>query len=270
MAEGIMRIQFRPTSLTLLVGAAFILASPAPAQAQFGKRLKEALKQKAEQKAVEKATVAEESAIDEALAGDQNGAAAPAAEATAAATAPTADASAAPAEKTLWVNYDFVPGGRTLFYTDYAEDAVGNFPERLEFGEGNMEVVELGGERYIRATSHGSFTIPLPETLPSRFTIEIDVINRPSLDGSAFQLQGGVKPNSDRKTSTIAWGSDGLGSSAAAAARSGSRTTRRIALAIAANPLSSAFSAMGSTSRRISTSSVSSTYRTPTSSARRA
>lgn len=53
--------------------------------------------------------------------------------------------------------------------------------------------------------------VPLPETLPPRFTIEIDVINRPSLDGSAFQLQGGVKPTSDRKTSTIAWGNDGLG-----------------------------------------------------------
>lgn len=135
-----MRIQFRLSSLALLVGAMVLVASPAPAHAQFGKRLKEALKQKAEQKAVEKATDAEGSAIDEALVGGQNGAAAPAAEAAA-----TPAPAAAPAEKTLWVNYDFVPGDRTLFYTDYAEDAVGNFPERLEFREGNMEVVELDG-----------------------------------------------------------------------------------------------------------------------------
>jgi len=208
-----MRIRFRPSSLAL--GAmVFLFASAAPVHAQFGKRLKEALKQKAEQEAIRKATDAEGRAIDDALAGGQNGAAPPAAEAAATpapAAAPTADTSAAPAEKALWVNYDFVPGDRTLFYTDYAEDAVGNFPERLEFREGTMEVAELGGERYIRATSHSGFTIPLPETLPSRFTIEIDVINRPSLDGSAFQLQGGVKPSADRKTSTIAWGSDGLG-----------------------------------------------------------
>ncbi len=111
----------------------------------------------------------------------------------------------------MWVNYDFVPGDRTIFYADYAEDVVGNFPKRLEFGEGNMEVAELGGQRYLRVTSHSAFTIPLPETLPARFTIEIDVINRPSLDGSAFQLQGGIKPNRDGKTSTIAWGNDGLG-----------------------------------------------------------
>jgi len=219
-----MQTQFRLTSLALFVGAAVFLASPAPAQAQFGKALKNALKQKAEQKAIQKATDTEDAAIDQVLEGSKDGApasgvetaAAPATRLSGAPAAGSAPIAAPPpdtsaASKALRVNYDFVPGERTLFYTDYAADAVGNFPERLGFREGNMEVVELGGQRYIRATSRGVFTIPLPEVLPARFTVEIEVINRVASDGSAFQLEGGLKPATDRKTSVIAWGTDGLG-----------------------------------------------------------
>lgn len=111
----------------------------------------------------------------------------------------------------LWVNYDFVPGGRTLFFTDFADDVVGNFPKRLTFKLGNMEVAELDGQRYLRATAHSLFVIPLPEVLPARFTIEIDVINRKSLDGAAFAMQGTPVQFRDAKSATISWGSGGVG-----------------------------------------------------------
>ena len=75
----------------------------------------------------------------------------------------------------LWANYDFVPGDRIIFYDDYTNDRVGNFPRRLEFIEGNWEIVESGDTRYLRATSAGLVKIPLPEELPSRFTVEFDV-----------------------------------------------------------------------------------------------
>lgn len=77
----------------------------------------------------------------------------------------------------VWANYDFVPGERVLFYEDYAGDRVGNFPRRLGFQEGNMDVVEWRGGRYLRATAQGAFRIPLPETLPERFTIEFDLFS---------------------------------------------------------------------------------------------
>ncbi len=110
----------------------------------------------------------------------------------------------------LWVNYDFVPGSRVLYYNDYADDVVGNFPKRLTFKLGNMEVAELGGKRYLRATAHSIFVIPLAEALPAKFTVEIDVINRTSLDGAAFQLLGALAWSKDGKTSTIGWGSGGV------------------------------------------------------------
>jgi outer membrane protein OmpA-like peptidoglycan-associated protein len=76
-----------------------------------------------------------------------------------------------------WVNFDFTPGERPLFVDDFARDGVGDFPRRLEFVKGNMEVAEWNGARYLRATSWPStVVIPLPETLPERFTVEMDVV----------------------------------------------------------------------------------------------
>lgn len=75
-----------------------------------------------------------------------------------------------------WVNYDFVPGSRALYVDDFTKDNVGDFPRRLEFAEGNMEVAEWQGARYLRVTSWpGTFAIPLSEQLPDRFTLEFDV-----------------------------------------------------------------------------------------------
>jgi outer membrane protein OmpA-like peptidoglycan-associated protein len=130
------------------------------------------------------------------------------------ATAAVAQAPApdpAPTGPKLWVNYDFVPGNRVIYFTDYADDQVGNFPKRLTFRNGNMEVAELDGQRYLRVTGSSVLGIPLPEVLPPKFTIEIDVINRKVLDGAAFSLQGGLAWNNTGKTSTVEWGVDGVG-----------------------------------------------------------
>ena len=109
----------------------------------------------------------------------------------------------------VWVNYDFVPGNRVIFFTDYTADQVGNFPKQLVFKSGAMEVAEVDGRKWLRATARSVFVIPLPEALPPRFTVEIEVINRKGLDGPAFQLQGNLVPTRDGKTSTISWGSGG-------------------------------------------------------------
>ena len=77
-------------------------------------------------------------------------------------------------EETAFVNFDFVPGERVLFADDFSKDNVGDFPKRLEFVKGNMEVAEWKGARWLRATTDGQFEIPLPENLPDRFTVEFE------------------------------------------------------------------------------------------------
>jgi len=74
-----------------------------------------------------------------------------------------------------WANYDFVPGEIVLFYDDFSNDRVGDFPRRWSLTAGNWEVVEWQGGRYLRATAGGQVEIPLPKTLPERFTVEFPV-----------------------------------------------------------------------------------------------
>jgi OmpA-OmpF porin, OOP family len=74
-----------------------------------------------------------------------------------------------------WASYDFVPGQRVLFSEDFTRDRVGNFPRRLEFLNGNAEVVTWQGGRWLRSTEWIAFAVPLPEVLPEKFTIEFQV-----------------------------------------------------------------------------------------------
>jgi OmpA-OmpF porin, OOP family len=76
----------------------------------------------------------------------------------------------------VWANYDFIPGETVLFYDDYTDDVVGDFPRRMEFQSGNWEVVEWEGRRLLRNTGprYAAVKVILPRALPERFTIEFD------------------------------------------------------------------------------------------------
>lgn len=81
-----------------------------------------------------------------------------------------------------WANYDFVPGERVLFTEDFTNDNVGDFPRRLEFVSGNVEIVEWEGQRLLRGTGGDVIQIALAEPLPDRFTIEFD-LHDPTTEG---------------------------------------------------------------------------------------
>lgn len=90
--------------------------------------------------------------------------------------AETAEATVQGPGEGVWANYDFVPGDRVLFAEDYALEKVGDFPKRLRFLNGNMEVVDAGGTPWLRATSGSAFAVELGDTLPERFTLEFPVL----------------------------------------------------------------------------------------------
>ncbi len=85
-------------------------------------------------------------------------------------------AEAAPGEG-VWANYDFVPGDLVLFHHDFEGTRTGNFPSRLEYVDGNMEVVELGENKVLRSSGgpYGCVEIPLGRSLPERYTVEFRV-----------------------------------------------------------------------------------------------
>ena len=104
------------------------------------------------------------------------------------------------ADASVWANYDFVSGNRVLFVHDFEGTRTGNFPSRIDYIAGNLDVVRLGNgddaNKVLRigegtsengSSGNGCFTVPLPETLPERFTLEFrvmttDPLRRASLD----------------------------------------------------------------------------------------
>ncbi len=174
--------------LLLLAGAFAGIGTPSEAEAQFG-RLKEKIKAKAQAEAEEKMDLAVEKGFEElerrvvcvitdqacidAAAEDGQGVVLTDEDGEQVGELPPPDSPGAlrPGEG-AWSNYDFVRGERILFADDFRAERVGNFPQRLEFHEGTLEVTEWNGGRYLRATSRGGFIVNLPEALPERFTIE--------------------------------------------------------------------------------------------------
>ncbi|MDX1429597.1 MAG: OmpA family protein, partial [Rhodothermales bacterium] len=71
--------------------------------------------------------------------------------------------------------FEFVPGENVLFEEDYLSSNLGDFPRPLRFLNGNMEVVEWNGGRWIKATAGSAFAVQLQSILPQKFTLEFPV-----------------------------------------------------------------------------------------------
>lgn len=124
--------------------------------------------------------------------------------------ASTAKGTAAPAaaDPKVWENYDFVPGNKVLFYTDFSEDRVGNFARGLKYLVGPMEIVERDDVKMLRATGLGELLIPLGKKLPPKFTLEIDVITAANAPlGDRLRVEGGkAHTQGDAQSVEISWG----------------------------------------------------------------
>ncbi len=76
----------------------------------------------------------------------------------------------------VWRNYDFVPGAKVWFVSDFTDEPVGRFPAgQLEFVRGNAQIVELDGEKLLECTANSVFRVILREELPEDFTIEFTI-----------------------------------------------------------------------------------------------
>ncbi len=97
----------------------------------------------------------------------------------AAAETPASGEAAGDATKVSAVStkFDYVPGDKVLFFDDFAQDELGEFPANWKLEEGTLEVAEFEGQRWLRSTSVTSrFAMKLPATptLPEYWTFELD------------------------------------------------------------------------------------------------
>ena len=185
-----------------------ILASTAvvtPAAGQFG-----GLKRKAEEAARKKADEVLKKAQADSVkkAGADSAAKADSVQAHAPAKGEQAAAPAqAKADPKVWENYDFVPGSKVIFFTDFSEDRVGNFARGLKFKSGQMDVVERDGVKMLRSTARSEFLIPVGRQLPERFTLELDVIAPPEPIGGydLVAFEGGRDLDRGDTSAEINW-----------------------------------------------------------------
>lgn len=75
-------------------------------------------------------------------------------------------------------NFDFEAGTDIIYAEDFADDNVGDVPRSMSLARGNWDIVERGGQRFLRNTGprFSAVKIPLPEVLPEMFTIEFEVL----------------------------------------------------------------------------------------------
>lgn len=112
----------------------------------------------------------------------------------------------AQSDSKVWENYDFVPGSKVLFYTDFSEDRVGNFARGVKYVSGPAEVVERDGIKVLRATGLAQFLVPVGRKLPQRFTLEIDAIA--PMAGAltrAVSFEGGARWLANAQSAAVSW-----------------------------------------------------------------
>jgi OOP family OmpA-OmpF porin len=187
--QEVLMLSFKPRfALPLLAFTLALAAPPADAQGVLGrvkKKAEEAAKKKAEDRVEKKAGEVTDAALDqiECKVSDQacveraqsEGKQVVVTDEAGSVIAGGASVTMKPGEG-AWANYDFKPGERILFFDDFARDEVGDFPRRMEFKEGALEIVEWQGQRWLRATQDSRFFLVLPEPLPERFTMEFDYV----------------------------------------------------------------------------------------------
>jgi outer membrane protein OmpA-like peptidoglycan-associated protein len=197
----------------ILALAALVAAAPAPCEAQFGiiKKAKQAAAQKAEEEAAKRASKAVEKEAGRLDGQADTSAAAPDAQGAAPAGYSASGGAPARADAKVWDNYDFVPGSKVLFFTDFSEDKVGNFARGLKYKAGTMDVVERDGVKMLRSTSRGEFMVPVGAKLPERFTLEIDII-APKTPPGGYDLiafEGGSTWDREATSAEIDWSNRG-------------------------------------------------------------
>jgi outer membrane protein OmpA-like peptidoglycan-associated protein len=186
--------------MVLSLGAAIPLTGEAQGLGALRRKAEEAAKKKLEDAAKKSADSAKTKSRDSTAAKPGSDSAK-----TAAASATGASAAASKAGAKVWENYDFVPGNKILFFTDFSEDKVGNFARGLKYVGGPMEVVERDGAKVLRSIARSTMLIPVGRTLPQRFTLEFDIISMNPGIVDQLVLEGGKDRDRGAKSAEIDW-----------------------------------------------------------------
>jgi len=94
--------------------------------------------------------------------------------------------SAAPQEKPTmqtYSKYDFIPGEKVIFFDDFSETAVGDFPPNWNTNaSGEVVTTNLYPGNWFKLIGEGCVALDEGLKLPDNYTIEYDVVSYPVED----------------------------------------------------------------------------------------
>jgi len=161
----------------------------------------DAVKQKVKEKTTKKAVDATDQAMDDAekTATGKGDKAAPGSDASSSAKDTEASGGAKGGGKFSAVStkFDFVPGDSVLFYDDFTQDELGEFPSRWKLNSGTFEVAEMEGRRWLRCTSNDGEIRMKTTGLPDLWTLEFDFYGVDLQASIALNVSG--RTNSDQQ-----------------------------------------------------------------------
>jgi OOP family OmpA-OmpF porin len=120
------------------------------------------------------------------------------------ATADDGEKVAAVPEKTslqAYSKFDFIPGEKVIFYEDFSQDAVGDFPALWNTnGSGEVVTTNLYPGNWLQFSGEPAIWTDKLLTLPDNYTIEFDVVRIKDADGDlqgwGFRLMQSINANS--------------------------------------------------------------------------
>ncbi|HLN53738.1 MAG TPA: OmpA family protein [Lentimicrobium sp.] len=86
--------------------------------------------------------------------------------------------------------YDFVPGDQVIFYEDFSQDAIGDFPALwTTSGSGEVKTVNVAPGHWLHMNATDQVYIPMKDlNLPENFILEFDLITQPREDDGHFSF----------------------------------------------------------------------------------
>jgi OOP family OmpA-OmpF porin len=91
----------------------------------------------------------------------------------------TSSESSEPKAIKVYSKFDFVPGDKLLFFDDFSNDFIGDFPSKWNTnGGGDLVTIEATSSKWLKILP-GSSTYYIPDItdLPKEFTVEFDIIS---------------------------------------------------------------------------------------------
>jgi len=92
-------------------------------------------------------------------------------------TTETVKTETGPATLKTYSKYDFVPGERIIVFEDFAQDAVGDFPDKWNTNaSAEIVTIESLQGKWLKISKQGVFMPEFIDSLPDNFTLEYDLL----------------------------------------------------------------------------------------------